>query len=266
VSVSPIDGSAAAHRVWRRHYTARMPPLTDPVAALTHTVGAIAFAIFAVPLIRRGRGAPVRRGALIVFASTAVLLLSASAAFHAMPSGAAARAALQRVDHAAIFLLIAGTFTGIHAILFTGPLRWGVLAFVWIGAVSGVVVKLIYFETMPEALGVGLYLAFGWFGALTMIAVWRLHGGRHTVQLIVAGLAYTIGAVFELTNWPTLVPGLIGPHEAFHIAVIVGLGVFWMFIYQIAGEIPPRRVRTAQNANFAANGGRDPLPSGHVRV
>ena len=243
---------------------------TDPVSTLTHAVAAIAFAIFAVPLIRRGRGSAPRIVALAIFAATAVLLLGASATFHALPSGTTGRAVLQRIDHAAIFLLIAGTFTGIHAILFTGPLRWGVLAFVWTGAVSGVVVKLLYFETMPEALGVAMYLAFGWFGALTMIAVWRLHGGRHTVQLVAAGLAYTVGAVFELTNWPTIVPGVIGPHDAFHIAVIVGLGVFWMFIYQIAGEIPPRKARPARNPAQSANESpvpdSDPLPSEHVRA
>ncbi|MFG0276166.1 MAG: hemolysin III family protein [Phycisphaerales bacterium] len=238
--------------------------INDPVATITHAVAAIAFAIFAVPLVRRGRGSPVRRASLIVFAATAVLLLTASATFHALPSGTAGRAVLQRVDHAAIFLLIAGTFTGIHGILFTGPLRWGVLTFIWIGAAAGIVLKTIFFDTFPEALGISLYLAMGWVGALTMIAVWRLHGGRHTVQLIAAGLAYTVGAVFEFTGWPTIVPGVIGPHDAFHIAVIVGLGIFWMFIYQIAGEIPPRKACPAQNANELPISGADPLPSGHA--
>jgi channel protein (hemolysin III family) len=238
--------------------------LNDPVATITHAVAAIAFLLFSIPLVRRGRGSPARVVSLVVFAATAVLLLSASAAFHAVPSGTTGRAVLQRVDHAAIFLLIAGTFTGIHGVLFTGPLRWGVLVFVWIGAVAGVVLKTIFFETVPEALGISLYLAMGWIGALTMIAVWRLHGGRHTVQLITAGMAYTIGAVFEFTGWPTLVPGVIGPHDAFHIAVIVGLGVFWMFIYQIAGELPPRRVRPGQSANDVPISGRNRLPSGHA--
>lgn len=243
-----------------------MLAITDPVAALSHAVGAIAFAIFTAPLLRRGRGSTIRLVALAVFAATALLLLAASTAFHAAPMGSATRAVLQRVDHGAIFLLIAGTFTGIHAILFTGLMRWGVLGFVWLGAIVGVIVKLIFFKTMPESLGVSLYLAFGWFGALTMIAIWRLHGGRHIVQVVAAGLAYTVGAIFELTGWPTLVPGVIGPHDAFHIAVIVGLGLFWMFIYQIAGEVPPRRVRPAQNANFVPTSPADSLPSGHARA
>lgn len=230
------------------------PAITDPVSALTHGLGALAFAAFSAPLLRRGRrgrdGAGASRGvcsrrarvaSLAVFASTAALLLTASAAFHAVPKETLSRTVLQRADHAAIFLLIAGTFTPIHTILFTGPLRWAVLLFVWIGAIAGATLKTIYFTSMSEGVGVLLYLLFGWAGTLTMIAVWRLHGARYTWLIVAAGLAYTIGAIFELTNWPTIEPGLIGPHEAFHMAVLVGLGLFWMFIYEIAGGVPASR-------------------------
>ena len=205
----------------------------EPASTITHALGAILFALLALPLIRRGRTGRSRL-ALAIFAGSAVLLLASSAFFHGLPVGSAARVPAQRVDHAAIFLLIAGTFTPIHVLLFTGPLRWGPLAIIWTGAVVGITLKSVLFASIPEWLGIGIYLAMGWSGAVAIAVTWRRHGLRFVSPLLLGGCAYTAGAVCEFTGQPVLVPGVFGSHEMFHLAVLVGLGSMWAFIRRIA--------------------------------
>src|SRR3954454_18390113 len=138
-----------------------IPGFSDPFSSLTHLGGALVFAWLSVSLVQRGRGNPGRVVSLIVFAFSCVLLLSLSGVYHLLSPGSAGRDVLQRLDHAAIFVLIAGSFTPAHTILFRGPWRWGVLAGVWALAITGLVLKTVYFTSMPEWFGLTLYLGFG---------------------------------------------------------------------------------------------------------
>ena len=92
---------------------------------------------------------------MVVFAFSCVLLLSISGVYHLLSPGGSGRYVLHRLDHAAIFILIAGSFTPVHAILFRGPWRWGMLAGVWTMAITGLTLKTVYFTSIPE-----------WFGLL----------------------------------------------------------------------------------------------------
>lgn len=208
--------------------------LTDPAGSLTHLIGAVVFLILGIRLVRSSLWSRPRWISLAVFASSAVLLLLASGLFHAMPSDTPIRALFQRIDHSAIFILIAGTFTPIHVILFKGVLRWGVLVPVWIGACVGILLKVMYFESTPEWLGVTIYLVMGWAGVIAMYKAWRMFNLRFVSPLILGGLAYTVGALCELTGEPTLIEGVIRSHEVFHLAVLVGLGSMWGFITRLS--------------------------------
>jgi channel protein (hemolysin III family) len=179
--------------------------------------------------------------ALVVFAASAVLLLSMSGVYHLLSkrdgesSAGTARDVLQRLDHAAIFILIAGTFTPIHAILFKGAWRWGMLAFIWTFAVLGVTLKTIFFRETPSALGLALFLAMGWVGLFSMFAIANRFGRRPIFSLVAGGVVYTIGAAVEGLEPRALVPGVIRAHEIFHVAVIGGLAFHWRFIWLVAG-------------------------------
>jgi hemolysin III len=91
-----------------------LPGLAEPVSALTHLAGAVAFAAAAVPLLGRGRGDPRRVTALAVYALSCVLLLTASGVYHLQARGGPPRAVLARLDHGLIFVFIAGTFSRLH--------------------------------------------------------------------------------------------------------------------------------------------------------
>ena len=218
-----------------------IPGFTDPFSSLSHLAGAASAALLAVPLVRRGwRGSPGCEGrggrllSLVVFAASAVVLLSMSGVYHLLGHTGPARDVLQRLDHAAIFVLIAGTFTPIHAIVFRGRWRWGMLVFIWAFAVTGVTLKSVFFKAMPPTLGIVLYLGMGWFGVLSMVGLTKRFGARMVLPLLLGGLVYSAGAAIEWAEPAPLIDGIVRAHEMFHVAVLLGLGLHWRFVWSIA--------------------------------
>ncbi len=211
-----------------------IPGFSDPVSSLTHLAAAVVFAILSVSLIARGRGDARRVVSLAVFAFSAVLLLSLSGVYHLLSPGTPGRSVLLRLDHAAIFVLIAGSFTPVHVILLRDLWHWHLLAWIWVAAIAGLVLKTVYFDAMPEWLGLLLYLGLGWLGAISTVALARRSGVRFILPLVWGALAYTIGAIADFAKWPVLVAGVIGPHEVFHLAVLAGISFHWAFIRGIA--------------------------------
>lgn len=207
----------------------------DPVSSLMHLVGSLVFAALSGFLLRRGGKRVGHVVPLAVFAVSCIILLGLSGSYHLLEPATSARRLLQRLDHAAIFLLIAGTFTPVHCILFRGVLRWGVLAVIWSSAVAGMVLKTVFFENVAEGLSLSLYLAMGWSGLLSGAILWRRFGWAFVRPLTCGALAYTGGALLEFFRQPVLIPGVIGSHEVFHGAVVAGIAYHWRFIHQLAG-------------------------------
>lgn len=220
-----------------------IPGFADPFSSLSHLVGAVIFLALSLSLLKRGAAAAKNDSfiegkrrvlSLCIFAFAAVLLLCMSGVFHLLPSGTPARAVLRRLDHAAIFILIAGTYTPIHTILFRGGWRWGMLLLVWTIAVASVTLKTIFFANVPDWLGLTLYVGMGWIGLFSMIKLSSTRGIRFIRPLLAGGIVYTIGAIIELANMRPLIAGVFRAHEIFHVAVLGGLGLHWRFVSTIA--------------------------------
>ncbi|BCX87904.1 hemolysin III [Methylomarinovum tepidoasis] len=219
-----------------------VPGFTHPVSSLTHLIGAGVFALLAVPLWRRCGGCRLCRITTAVFSFTVVLLLSMSGVYHLLATEGTAHEVFLRLDHAAIFALIAGSFTPLQPLFFrSGWGRWGVLALVWSLAIAGIALKVTFFDAIPEALGLSLYLGLGWLGLGSGIALGRRHGFRFIAPLVWGGLAYTLGAVADFARWPTLVPGVVAPHAVMHLGVLGGIGCFWWFFYSRLPQRHPAR-------------------------
>jgi channel protein (hemolysin III family) len=164
------------------------------------------------------------------------VLLAVSGLYHLTLPGGTSNRIMVRLDHDAIFLLIAGTFTPIHGLLFRGKMRWIPLAMVWSVAAAGIVLKTFLFDTVAESVGLTLYLGMGWFGTAAGVVLWKQFGFRFIRPLLFGGIAYSAGAVLEYFRWPILVPGIIHAHEVFHAAVLVGAAFHFAFIWRIAGS------------------------------
>ena len=217
-----------------------LPGCREPLSSVSHMLGAAVFTAMAILLIRRGRGDWVRTTSLGVMAASSVLLLLLSSAYHLTWPGPT-REFLLRADVAGIFLLIAGSMTPIHAILFTGPSRWLALIFIWTIAVVGILLRMIYHEFVTDAVGVSIFLLCGWGSLITAIVLWRRYGWKFMKPAVLAGASYTLGAIVLLLHGPTLVHGIMGPHELWHLAVLGGLSMHWKFVFQFASGPDPVR-------------------------
>ena len=203
----------------------------DPLSSWTHLAGALAALFAAYFLYQRGRGNPTRVLALMIFSFALFLLFLMSGTYHSMEHGGLARDVWQRLDHAGIWLFIASTFTPIHVILFRHHLRWAVLLFVWTFAIVALVLDVIYLHTMPPLMLLALFFGLGWVGALTGYMFLRKFAHRSIALFFFGGLAYSVGAVIDFRNDLVLWPGVVGPHEIFHLFVILGAFLHWRFIY-----------------------------------
>ncbi len=133
------------------------------------------------------------------------------------------------MDHASIFVLIAGTFTAVHGLLFRGWQRWGVITAFWVATATAIPLKIVFFDNMPEWLSLALYLGPPWFGVLSWALLWRRHGLRFAAPIAWGGVAYSVGAVLDFSRWPDPWPGVVHAHELFHFAVIMGAWLHWRF-------------------------------------
>jgi channel protein (hemolysin III family) len=214
-----------------------IPGFREPVSSFTHLLAVPVFAILGYFLVRRGRGSWVRTVSLVIMASSTVFLLSMSAVYHLLGPGIGRQVMLQ-LDVAGVFALIAGTITPLHAILFRGFNRWAPLVLVWSVAVAGITLRTVFSDSLPPGVGVAVFLGMGWGGLISCILLWRRYGFSFVKLLLWGGIAYTLGVAVLGLKWPTLIPGVIGPHELWHVAVLVGLGLHWRFVFQFAGGPP----------------------------
>jgi len=210
----------------------------QPIASWLHVGGAIVAGLSARTLYRSA-ATPGAGLALGIFASAVVLSLGVSGTYHALDTDTAARAVFQRLDHACIWVLIAATFTPVHVILFRGPWRWGFLAVIWACAAVGVILKTVYFAEVGNQLGLALYLILGWAGSISAARLWRQYGRGGAHLLLAGGLLYSVGGVVSVAEMPVVIPGYVGPHELFHLAVLAALYAHWRFM-QSAILLPPR--------------------------
>lgn len=211
-----------------------IPGFADPFSSLSHLLGAVVFLGLSFPLLWRARHSRANWISEAVFCFGAVFLLSMSGVYHLLDNDGSAKRVLRFLDHAAIFVLIAASFTPAHIILFRGWRRWGILALVWVYAATAISLKMVYFDEINKAIGISLYLIMGWIGLGTGIMLWRHYGFRFMLPILLGGIAYTVGAILQGLKWPVIVPGVIQWHELFHVLVLVGLGLHWAFNYRIA--------------------------------
>jgi hemolysin III len=202
----------------------------NPVSAGTHLIWCVLGVYVTALLWRLSRGDRLRQLSTGTFGLSMVLLYGASGAYHAVPREAPLLMQyLQRLDHSAIYVLIAGTYTPIFAVLLRGRLRSILLSLVWGLAGVGIAAKWLL-PWPPYALTVGLYVAVGWIGILPMWQLIRAVGLYAMLVGMLGGVLYTFGAVCDAVKWPILLPGIIGHHEVLHLADMGGTLIHIFFV------------------------------------
>lgn len=156
-----------------------------------------------------------------IYAVSLSALLGTSALYHrvdwARPD---VRRWMRRLDHSMIFFLIAGTYTPFALLVLNGPLAYAILVVVWIGAIAGAIVEMVWIEH-PKWVAALIYLALGWVAAVAFPELWNQMGVTGTLLVAAGGLLYTAGAVVYAIQRPNPNPRVFGYHEIFHLFVIL---------------------------------------------
>jgi len=155
-----------------------------------------------------------------VYAAALAAMFGASALYHRFPwRSTAKRLWARRLDHSTIFVFIAGTYTLFALLRFEGMSRWLVLVLVWLGAVLGLVLELVWIDS-PRWLSAVAYLLVGWVGVVAIPQMFSRAGVAVAVLLLIGGGLYSLGAVIYATRWPNPFPRVLGFHEVFHLLVV----------------------------------------------
>ncbi len=183
----------------------------------------------AITLVVVSGGNLARQISLGVYGVCLILLFSVSASYHRGPWSPRTRRVWRRLDHATIFLAIAGTYTPVVVNVLRGWPSIVLLVAIWVLAGSGVVVATTGIP-LPRWVTVVLYLGVGWTVVFFLPALGeRIHTSGLLV-LAIGGALYCAGAVVYALKRPQLWPKVFGYHEVFHILVIAASAVYFVFI------------------------------------
>jgi hemolysin III len=207
--------------------------LREPVNSLTHWAGALLALGGLIALLIIGWDTPAKIISLAIYGVSLIAMFSASATYHMVRVKDRALEIFRKVDHAAIYLLIAGTYTPFCVNAFEGFWKWGMLTIIWSLAAIGIIVKVFYIRA-PRWLNAGIYLVMGWLALaaagqmLAALPAWVL------TWLIIGGVLYTLGAVVYITKIFNFKPGVFGFHEMWHIFVLLAAAAHYVAVMGVA--------------------------------
>jgi hemolysin III len=212
--------------------TAAKPRLRGWLHAITSPL-ALASGIVLIALAPTGPG----RAAAVAYAVTSVVLFTTSAIYHRGHWGPVAERRLKRMDHANIFLLIAGSYTPFGVLALKGDARAAVLAAVWGTALLGVAFR-VFWVNAPRWLYVPLYIGLGWAAAFFVPQLIHGAGVAAFVLIAVGGLLYTFGGLVYGLKRPNPSPRWFGFHEIFHACTVAAFACQYvaasMVVYRAA--------------------------------
>lgn len=203
---------------------------TERFSFATHAVGALAAIAGLVVLALRADGALAVTTA-VLYGASLVLLLGSSALHHAWhPHSPAGRAALRRLDHIAIFGLIAGTYTPVSLVGLGGAWGWSVFGVIWGLFLAGTLTKVFWLHA-PRWFSVALYILMGWVALVAIVPLLERFTGEALLWMLAGGISYTGGAVIYGLKRPDVWPRWMGFHGLWHLFVLAGAFAHWWFVF-----------------------------------
>ena len=193
----------------------------DPFSCYSHLLGVLLSIGGVVALVILAQGDPWRVLGFSIYGASLILLYSASTVYHWAARSSRRKDLLKRLDHAAIFVLIAGTYTPVCLIMLRGKWGWGVGGVVWGLAALGVAMKLS-FPHLSRWMTTALYLGMGWIAVVAVAPLVRSLSLGGLMWLVAGGVAYSVGAIIYATQRPDPFPARFGFHEIFHLFVLGG--------------------------------------------
>lgn len=202
-------------------------------SAITHGIGAWLATVGTAVLIVWAAivGNALQIVSYAVYGAALIGLYATSTLYHCLPVKPKGRAALRKLDHIMIYMLIAGTYTPICLIAMHGVWGWSVFGVIWGLAVAGTIVKLFWLNS-PRWISAAAYLGMGWVIIIVVVPLVRLMSVPALVFLFCGGGFYTVGGILYALKWPGRDKKYFGFHEVFHLFILLGsIAHFFMMLY-----------------------------------
>jgi hemolysin III len=190
--------------------------------AFSHALGAM-FAIYAIVMMAVASKNPTQAASTAIFGATMFILFQSSTCYHSM-TNETAKKVFQRIDHSAIFMLIAGTYTPILLLVVPFPISVALLAMVWYLAITGVVFSCMTLKF--KYLSTGLYLLMGWLSIFLFWMIWKATNHLAVWYLLAGGLFYSLGCFFYLSKKRFM-------HSIWHLFVLGGAIMHYLCIMEL---------------------------------
>lgn len=197
-------------------------PKEEFANAFTHSIGAL-FSIYAIVMLAVNSSNATEAASTAIFGSMLFILFQSSALYHAMVNETAKKV-FRKIDHSAIFMLIAGTYTPILLLTVEFPLSIALLAMTWYLAITGIIYSCLTLKF--KYLSTGLYLVMGWLSVFLIYSIWHNGGHQAVWLLLLGGLFYSFGCIFYLIKKKYM-------HCIWHMFVIAGAMSHYLCIMEI---------------------------------
>ena len=209
--------------------------VTDEIInTVTHMVGIIFSLLGAVLLVVLSslKGDPWKIASFSIYGFSLILLFTASTFHHGLNLSGRTNRLFRLFDYLAIYILIAGSYTPICLVLGRDAWGWSIFGVVWAIAAAGITIKSV-FPSLPRWVSHTLYLSMSWVGIIFMIKLVPVFGVAGFLLLLGGGVFYTVGAAVYYFEKPNPLPGKFGFHEIWHLFVLMGALLHYLFMYFI---------------------------------
>lgn len=203
--------------------------MKEPVNTLTHFVPFVAAIVGLVFLILMSKNDISKLITMTIYGLSMIALYGASSVYHWVRTTPQKELILKKVDHIAIYFLIAGSYTPVFYYGLEGAWRWAMLIAVWTLAIIGMALKL-WFIHAPRYVSSAFYVSLGWIALVPFLQLIKHLQMGAIILMAVGGVVYTIGAIIYATKIFDFFPKRFGFHEIFHLFIAAGSIVHFIMI------------------------------------
>lgn len=195
----------------------------------SHLAGIIAAVAGIVYLIYAVRASAAHVAVALVYGFSIILLFSASTTYHALKQTEDEISIWRKLDHIAIFFMIAGTYTPVCYVYLSGGWKWSIILIQWGLVIAGLFLKFFYLKA-PRYFSTLIYLFMGWMGILPIKILLTTMPPVAVFYLFAGGLSFTAGAILYAIKKPVFRSGF-GFHEIFHLFILLGGTFHYLLVY-----------------------------------
>ncbi len=205
--------------------------IKEPGSFYTHFAGFVAAAAAFPFLLALSAGDTPMRVTLALYGVSAMFLFFSSSLYHALENEKNGGSILRKIDHIAIYIMIAGTYTPFIWRYLSGRWALGLLLTQWLLVATGLALTFVWIRA-PRWISTVSYIAMGWVALIPAPMFYRAMPGFLLVMLLAGGVFYSVGAVIYLAKRPDPAPEIFGYHEIFHLFVLAGAATHYAAVFR----------------------------------